>query len=180
MTVSAELFREVFRRWPSGVAVATSRLGDWQHGMVVGSFCSLSAVPPLVLFSAGKASRTQDLVQQSAVFAVSILAESQVEIFERFAGFDRSYDHDRFVGLTTIMAVTGAPIFPDALAWVDCRVVARHPGTTYTIFVGEVLAAGLGRAAESAPLIYFRRQRHQLRELSTSALALHSVPSGVL
>jgi flavin reductase (DIM6/NTAB) family NADH-FMN oxidoreductase RutF len=115
------------------------------------------------------ASRTQALVQQSGIFAVSILAETQVEIFDRFAGFDRTHDHERFAELTTITAVTGAPIFSDGLAWVDCRVVARHPGPTYTIFVGEVVAAGLGRDAEAAPLIYFRRQRRELRELSAGA-----------
>lgn len=160
--ISADLFRDVFRRWPSGVAVATSCLGERRHGMVVGSFCSLSAEPPLVMISAGASSRTREFVNTSGIFAVSILAESQVEIFERFAGIDRSHDRDRFEGLKTVTAVTGAPILPDAIAWVDCRVVARHPGHGYTIFVAEVVAASLGEAAETGPLVYFRRRHHHL------------------
>jgi flavin reductase (DIM6/NTAB) family NADH-FMN oxidoreductase RutF len=44
------------------------------------------------------------------------------------------------------------------LAWIDCQVVARHVGTTYTIFVGEVVAAALGQAAEASPLVYYQRR----------------------
>jgi len=160
--ITVDLFREVFRRWTSGVAVVTSRIDDQPHGMVIGSFCSLSADPPLVMFSAGHLTRTLPVVEQSGIFAVSILSQEQVPIFERFAGFDRTHDADRFAGLATTTATTGAPVFPDALAWVDCRVVARHPGETYTIFVGEVLDASLGAAAEASPLIYFRRRPRQI------------------
>ena len=162
MTITEELFREVFRRWPSGVAVATTRVGGRAHGMVVGSLCWLSSAPPLVMFSAGQASRTRVLVDAAGVFAASILAADQMTVFERFTGRDLAHDDDRFAGLTVAAEVTGAPVFPEAVAWVDCRVVARHPGATYTIFVGEVLAAGLGSAAEAPPLVYFRRERRWL------------------
>jgi flavin reductase (DIM6/NTAB) family NADH-FMN oxidoreductase RutF len=158
MVVSPELFRDVFRRWPSGVAVATTRTAGRVHGMVVGSLCSLSAEPPLVIISAGHGSRTGALVGEAGIFAVSILSAEQTALFERFAGRDPDHDDDRFAGLAVAVGLTGAPILPEALAWIDCRVVARHPGATYTVFVGEVLAAGLGQAAEATPLLYFRRQ----------------------
>lgn len=162
MPISADLFREVFRRWPSGVAVVTSRHEGPPHGMVVGSFCSLSSEPPLVMVSAGVASRTREIIDRSGHFAISILSDAQTAIFERFAGIDRAFDHDRFAGLATTEAPSGMPIFPDGLAWVDCRVVARHPGDGYTIFVGEVVAAALGEAAEATPLVYFRRRPRTL------------------
>lgn len=167
MTVSADLFREVFRRWPSGVAVVTARHDGPAHGMVIGSFCSLSSEPPLVMISAGETSRTRDIIDRGGIFAVSILSSAQTAIFERFAGLDRAFDNDRFVGLATTETPNGLPIFPDALAWVDCRVVARHPGAGYTIFVGEVVAASLGGAAEDAPLVYFRRRPGTLAALGS-------------
>jgi flavin reductase (DIM6/NTAB) family NADH-FMN oxidoreductase RutF len=114
------------------------------------------------MFSASRSARTHDIVVESSIYAVSILAEAQGRIFERFAGLDPVYDEDRFNGLATIEAVTGAPIFPDALAWVDCRVVGQCPGERYTIFVGEVVDAGLGTSVTSPPLLYFRRARRQL------------------
>ncbi|MCC6629423.1 MAG: flavin reductase [Chloroflexi bacterium] len=161
MPISEDEFREVFRRWPSGVAVATTRHEDHAHGMVVGSLCSLSAAPPLVMVSAGRAGRTHNLIAAAGVFAASILGHDQAALFGRFTGHDPPHDADRFGGLAIVTAVTGAPIFPDAVAWLDCRVVARHPGPTYTIFVGEVVAAGLG-AAEAAPLVYLQRQLRHL------------------
>ncbi len=157
--ISADLFREVFRRWTSGAAVLTSRDATHAHGMVVGSFCSLASDPPLVMVSAGTNSRSHDLIMESGVFAISILSEHQRTIFERFAGIDRTFDHDRFADLTVLNApVTGLPVFPEALAWVDCRVVNRYPGPGYTIFVGEVFAADLGTAGDGFPMLYFRRQ----------------------
>ncbi len=54
MPVTGELFKEVFQRWPSGVAIATTVDTDGsRYGMIVGSFCSLSREPPLVMMSAG-------------------------------------------------------------------------------------------------------------------------------
>ena len=164
--VAADTLRDVFRQWPSGVAVVTSRVrtspASLTQGMVISSFCSLSAEPPLVMFSASRSSRTGPVVDASGVFAVSILTERQGHLFERFAGLHPAHDDDRFVGLETSEAVTGAPVFPDALAWVDCRVVQKHAGENYTIFVGEVLDAAVRAHPESLPLLYFRRSRRQL------------------
>jgi flavin reductase (DIM6/NTAB) family NADH-FMN oxidoreductase RutF len=157
MSVSADLFREVFRRWPSGAAIVTASHEGTTHGMIVGSFCSLSAEPPLVMVSAGTTTRTHDLIDGGGAFAVSILGEEQRAIFARFAGIDRAFDADRFTGLPVAVGATGLPLFPDALAWVECRVVARHPGAGYTIFVGEIVNASLGTGAEANPLVYFRR-----------------------
>ena len=144
------------------MAVATSQADGHAHGMIIGSFCSLSLDPPLVMMSAGTSTKLHDMIDTQGQFAVSILSNSQEAILDRFAGFDRSFDGDRFAGLRTETAVTGMLVFPDALAWVDCQVVARHPGAGYTIFVAEVVAASLGEAADDLPMIYFRRAPHTL------------------
>lgn len=162
MTISADLFREVFRHWASATAVVTSCDHNRPHGMVISSFSSLSSDPPMVMFSAGTNSRMNAIVDQQGQFAVSILSSKQIELFERFAGINRTHDDNRFFGLNYATALTGMPIFPDGMAWVDCEVVNRHPGPGYTIFVGEIVAAGLGKDSEEAPLVYYRRQARVL------------------
>lgn len=162
MTISADLFREVFRHWASATAVVTSCDHNRPHGMVISSFSSLSNNPPMVMFSAGTNSRMNHIVNQQGQFAVSILSSKQIELFERFAGINRTHDDNRFFGLNYATALTGMPIFPDGMAWVDCEVVNRHPGPGYTIFVGEIVAAGLGEDSEEAPLVYYRRQARVL------------------
>lgn len=69
MPISVDLFREVFRRWPSGVAVVTARHDGPAHGMVVGSFCSLSNDPSLVMVSAGETSRTREIIERGGASA---------------------------------------------------------------------------------------------------------------
>lgn len=157
MTISADLFREVFRRWPSGAAVVTSCEYNHPHGMVISSFASLSNDPPTVMFSASASTRMHSIVPQQGAFAISILSAEQLDVFQRFAGFDRTFDSNRFIGLDYATARTGMPVFPDAIAWVDCKLVASHPGNGYTIFVGEIVAASLGEACEGPPMVYYRR-----------------------
>ena len=38
---------------------------------------------------------------------------------------------------------TGAPVFAEAMAWMDCAVRAAHDLGTHTFFVGEVVDAGV-------------------------------------
>lgn len=187
MTISADLFREVFRRWPSGAAIVTSCEQNRPHGMVISSFASLSNDPPTVMFSASTSTRMHNIVPQQGSFAVSILGGEQSDLFERFAGFDRTFDDNRFIGLDYATALTGMPIFPDAIAWVDCKLVASHPGNGYTIFVGEIVAASLGEACEGSPMVYYRRQHtalpyesngeHDLSAVQAQASKITRVPA---
>lgn len=158
MTVSEELFRDIFQRWPSGVAIAsTTDLDGSRYGMVVGSFCSLSREPPLVMMSAGTTTRMHDVIGRSGRYAISILSHEQRDLLDRFTGFDRTFDDDRFEGMHSQVAVTGAPILPASVAWVDCEVRTAHEGNGYTIYVAEVIAASLGESSDQMPMVYFRR-----------------------
>jgi flavin reductase (DIM6/NTAB) family NADH-FMN oxidoreductase RutF len=86
---------------------------------------------------------------------VNVLTTAQQEWGMRFAGRVPELE-DRFAGIDTSVAETGAPLLPDVLAWLDCRVSAAHDGGDHTIFVGDVLAA---RAADGGePVLYYNRQ----------------------
>jgi flavin reductase (DIM6/NTAB) family NADH-FMN oxidoreductase RutF len=161
MSVPIDTFRAVMSRWTSGITVVTARRGPDNHGMVASSFCSVSTDPPTVLFCADHRTRTYPLVEAAQTFAVSILSERQEDTFRVFAGWKGEPDADKFAAEETTTATTGAPILKRALAWLDCRVVAAYPGgKTHTIFVGEVVDAGVGEAGETdvPPLVYFHRK----------------------
>ena len=40
-------------------------------------------------------------------------------------------------------ATTGAPVFTEAIAWMDCAVRSAHDFGSHTLFVGEVVDAGI-------------------------------------
>jgi flavin reductase (DIM6/NTAB) family NADH-FMN oxidoreductase RutF len=176
MPVDPEMLRAVMRHWPTGVAVLTSRDGDHTHGMTINSFTSVSLEPPLVLACVEQVVRTHALIEKSGLFAISFLREGQSWISDRFAGRDTE-NTDRFEGLATYAAVTGAPILADNLGHLDCRVISAHPASNHTIYVAEVVDAALGAVqagsrhlhgdnGDSAdgvlPLLYFNRGYHRL------------------
>jgi flavin reductase (DIM6/NTAB) family NADH-FMN oxidoreductase RutF len=62
--------------------------------------------------------------------------------------------------LTTRTAATGAPILDDCLAWLDCRVVSTQVIGDHTLFVGEVVAAGVN--GSTGPLVYWNADYRQI------------------
>ncbi len=159
MAVDPETLRTVMRHWTTGVAILTARDGAHVHGMTVNSFTSVALDPPLVLACVERAVRTHALVDRSRAFALSILCEGQQTLSDRFAGRDTEHQ-DRFEGLRTHTAITGAPILAENMGWLDCVVVAAHEAGTHTIFVAEVVAAKVQDG--SRPLVYFDRDYHTL------------------
>jgi flavin reductase (DIM6/NTAB) family NADH-FMN oxidoreductase RutF len=155
--------RDVLRFWATGVAIVSSAHAGWAHGMTVNSFTSLSLDPPLVMVSLEKKTRTHDMVQASGSYAVSVLAQSQQQISERFAGRDTEQSN-RFKDLETITLETGCPILSGALGFFDCRVVAEHDAGTHTVSIGEVLVAGFPapNPESTPPLLYFNRDYRHL------------------
>lgn len=152
----AEL-REVLRFWTTGVTVVSGSYQGVQHGMTVNSFTSLSLEPPLVSISLEKVTRTHGLVMQAGRFGVSILAQTQRELSDRFAGRE-SEQADRFEGVNIFTLETGSPLIAGAIAFFDCKVAKMHDAGTHTIFISEVLAAGSGEDADGQkPLVYFNR-----------------------
>ncbi|MGB7340318.1 MAG: flavin reductase family protein [Phototrophicaceae bacterium] len=152
MPIQSEDFRDVLRLFPAGVTVVTVKSGDDIHGVTVSAFASVSPKPPLILVCIDHRGRAHELFEHSdAVFAVNILREGQDDVSNRFA----FSDEDRFATGNWTTAATGAPIFEDALAWLDCTVYSRHTAGTHTIYIGEVQASNV--VAEETPLVYWNR-----------------------
>ena len=148
MPISSDQFRYVMRQWASGVSVVTMQTEERRHGLTVSGFLSISPEPPLVLISVGQELTSDVLLQASGAYAVNFLRDDQRELSDRFAG--RLGEIDRFDGLTTYTAATGAPILEDCLAWLDCRVVATHIVGDHTLFIGEVVAAGVNNGSAAS------------------------------
>ena len=113
--------------------------------MIVGSFTSVALDPPQVMFSADTQSRLHDIIVRNGCFAVSILAAHQTDLLARFGGIDRSHDRQPVRRPQTETHITGCPVLPDSVAWVDCRMADLHRGEGSAIFIGTVVAASLGK-----------------------------------
>jgi flavin reductase (DIM6/NTAB) family NADH-FMN oxidoreductase RutF len=163
MTLDAENLRAAMRAWSAGVTVVTATHNGQTHGMTVNSFTSISLDPALITISLKSGSRTQELVSDSQAFGLTMLASTQSDISDVFAGRFPEKE-DRFSGLKTETLVTGSPLFTGGLAWLDCRVVETFDAGMNTLFIAEVVAArefGDGQH----PLVYHNRKYWQLSQL---------------
>lgn len=150
-----DAFRTVMSRFATGVTVMTTIASDGPHGMTANAVSSVSLDPLLVLVCVERDTQMSELVADTGVFGLSILAADQREISDRFAVPDRPTGATQFSNLGTTTAATGAPLLAGALAWVDCRVWACYDGGDHLIVVGEVAETALAEADTDA-LVYFR------------------------
>jgi len=148
MSIDTAAFRRAMGQFATGITVVTGRDPEGRpFGLTVNSFTSVSLEPPLVLFCLATRSELNGPLGQTKLYGVSILSEEQEEWSTRFA----TPGADRFAGAAVVEGPNGMPLVPEALAWLECRVVAAHPGGDHTIYVGEVL--GL-EVRPGRPLLY--------------------------
>jgi flavin reductase (DIM6/NTAB) family NADH-FMN oxidoreductase RutF len=159
MTIQPESLRVAMRLWTTGVTIVTTHFEGQLAGMTVSSFTSVSLEPPTVLVCLNKSAYAHNLVQQSGVYAISLLGKGQSALSNRFAGLDPTVS-DRFEGVAYTTAKTGAPLLAGAIAHFDCVVRSTHDTLTHTIFVAEVVA--VWSAPDGVPLVYHNRGYHEL------------------
>ncbi|MFD8979428.1 flavin reductase family protein [Streptomyces sp. NPDC059564] len=167
--VSNDEFRAAMSRLAAGVCLITAHepasTADGPRGEDVGmtatAFMSVSLDPPLVLVSVREGSRMDDLLAEQPLWAVSVLADSQLQVAGRFAMKNRISDRLLFEGLPHVRgAVSGAPLLTGALATLECRTESRVEAGDHTLVIGRVLGAALP-VPDAPPLTYFRgRYRH--------------------
>lgn len=156
MSIDGDLFRSVLGRFASGITVVTTHDEDGRdHGMTASAFSSLSLDPPLILVCIANDATMAPVLARTDTFAVNILSDVQEPLSRRFAG---KLD-DRFAGIGYTRGQLGDVLLDDVLAWMQCRVVARHPAGDHVIVVGQVEFAD---ARDARPLLYYRGGYAQL------------------
>ncbi|HLH65572.1 MAG TPA: flavin reductase family protein [Solirubrobacteraceae bacterium] len=151
-----ELFREVFGRFATGVAVVTSAGALGAGGMTANALCSLSLEPLLALVCFENSARTLPIVREAGRFAVSVLAADQ----ERVAGVFASKlpEAEKLAGVSHRIE-RGVPVLDGAVAWAVLDLRELIAGGDHTIAIGEVIDLGLG---EGRPLLWYAGRYHAM------------------
>ncbi|MCL4500796.1 MAG: flavin reductase family protein [Deltaproteobacteria bacterium] len=123
-----------------GVYVVTTLLADVVNGMTASWVSQVSLKPLMVMVSVAPSRYSHDLIKKSGIFAINVLGRDQADLGKRF-GFKSGRQVDKFAGLEWITATTGAPILPQAFAYLDLKLKDTFPAGDHTLFVGEVVAA---------------------------------------
>ncbi len=151
-----ELFREVFGRFATGVAVITSTGPTGSGGMTANALCSLSLDPLLALVCFENRARTLPIVRDAGRFGVNILRVGQEDIARVFAS--KLPESEKLDGVEHRME-SDVPIIDGALAWAACELRELIAGGDHTIGIGEVVALGLGGGD---PLLWYEGRYHSL------------------
>ena len=127
-------FRDALGRYATGVAFVTAAPDGEPAGLIVNSLVSVSLAPPLVSFSPARSSLTWSRMRRAGRFGVNVLGRQH----ERFAERATPAGADRFAGLDWELGRGGVPLLTDALASLECEIVAEHPAGDHWIVVGRV------------------------------------------
>jgi flavin reductase (DIM6/NTAB) family NADH-FMN oxidoreductase RutF len=138
-----------------GVYVITTRLRDRINGMTASWVSQVSLSPLLLMVSIAPSRYSHDLIKESGVFAVNVLASDQVDLGKRF-GFKSGRQDDKFAGLEHFPATTGSPILPSGYAFFDVKLVNTFPAGDHTLFVGEVVEGRILHP-EKQPLVFSKK-----------------------
>lgn len=134
-----------------GVYLCTS----WDEGRPVGcvanSAMQITSDPATVAVSLNHNNYTNQCVKDTGYFAVAILGEDADPLLIGKFGFYSSKGKDKFADVP--YAVRGKlPVVDGCLSWISCKVVNSMETSTHTVFLGEVIDAGV--LADGIPMTY--------------------------
>ena len=142
--------KTILRKIPHGLYVCGVKDGEEVNGFTASWVMQASFTPPLVVNCVKQGSKSHAMISSSSVFALSLLEEGQKEIAQNFFKPQRRVGN-KFEEVEFYIGETGCPIISDSLGYVECQVVGMVDKGDHTVFVGEVIAAGVHR--EGNPLL---------------------------
>jgi flavin reductase (DIM6/NTAB) family NADH-FMN oxidoreductase RutF len=131
-------------RVASGLYIITVRLGERQTAFLGSWVQQASFNPPMVSVAVGVGRPAQELFEDGATFAVNVIPHGDTSLMKHFGkGFGP--DQDPYVGVETLRGVTGVELLPQALANLECKIVASQAAGDHVVYFGEVIAGRIDR-----------------------------------
>lgn len=103
--------------------------------------------PQQVVVAVRKDQHTHELIEQGGVFSLNFLDTEQEELARKFTRTLQS-ENGEVGGSPYTTGKTGAPLFGEAFAHLECVVAGKMEAGDHTVYLGEVTAADLSRPAD--------------------------------
>ncbi|MCX7564968.1 flavin reductase family protein [Sulfitobacter sp. F26169L] len=142
--------RRALGQFGTGVALITAQTPQGPLGMTANSFSSVSLDPPLVLWSAARASKRHDSFTQGVAFCIHVLSAQQMDVAKHFAR--QGHDFSPYPWET---GPNGAPTLHGCLATFHCDTYAVHAAGDHSIILGQITSAAI-QPEESDGLLFKR------------------------
>ena len=148
--LSPAALREAFSHFPSGVIAVAAEVGGQRLGMAASTFVPVSLEPPLVSFCVRNSSETWPQLERLPVLGISVLAERHHQAARTLA----AKTGDRFAGLDTVSAESGAVFVKDTCVWLESAVEQLVPAGDHTIVILRV--RDITVHGEVPPIVFHR------------------------
>jgi flavin reductase (DIM6/NTAB) family NADH-FMN oxidoreductase RutF len=159
-------FKLAFRHHAAGVAVITADAGDGPVGITASSVFSVSAEPPVMVFSISGGSSSAPQLRRAETLVVHLLGADELDIARlcSTSGIDRFADTSIWSRLPT-----GEPHFPGVPVWIRGRVINRMDVGDSTLIAVHALESEHAHGHSKTPLVYSNRTWHALGDASRLA-----------
>jgi len=137
-----------------GLYVLTATVGDEVAASGVNWLTQASFEPPLVVVGVKSDSGAAALIEKSRAFAVNVLADDQLDVGKAFFR-STTVEGDKLNGHAfEASPSTGNPLITACPWWFECRVTDTIERGDHTVYVAEVVEAGVRDGAEGrTPLL---------------------------
>ena len=142
--------KTILRKIPHGLYVCGVKDGERVNGFTASWVMQASFQPPLVVNCVKQDSQSHAMIKSSGVFALSVLEAGKKDLAQQFFKPQRRAGN-KFEEVEFYLGETGCPIISDSLGYVECQVVGAVERGDHTVYVGEVIAAGVHK--EGDPLL---------------------------
>ena len=139
--------KTMLRKIPHGLYVCGVKDGEEVNGFTISWLMQASFKPPLVVNCVKQDSKSHQMIKNSGVFAISFLDADQKDIAQKFFQPQRRVGN-KFDDIESYLGETGCPILTDCLGYIECQVVGAVEKGDHTVYVGEVIAAGVHREGD--------------------------------
>ena len=138
MALDDQLVNRLTWKIPNALALIGSRSGDERNGMTASWITQLSMEPVLIGVGVENTAVTHRLISEGGSFTVNLWNAEETRVFVKFSK-PATYADGTLNGRAVREATTGAPVFTEATAWMDCEVRHAIDLGTHTLFVGELV-----------------------------------------
>lgn len=149
MALEAELVNRLTWKIPNALVLVGSRAGGERNAMTASWVTQLSMEPVLIGVGVDNTAVTHRLISAGGSFTINLWDSADTRVFVKFSK-PAVYADGALNGRAVTEAPTGAPVFAEAVAWLDCEVRHSLDLGTHTLFAGEVVAGAI-RDDEARP-----------------------------
>lgn len=138
---------KVLAKLEYGIYVVTMGKGNDGNAMTASWLTQVSSEPPAIVVSIKNSHQSAKMLNESESFVVNLLPKGQEGIAKTYYGPAESGYKKLAATNITPSPVTGAPVIPGSVGFLDCKIIKRVPIGNHTVFFGEVVAAELEKDA---------------------------------